>query len=108
MAAKTLNLKDRPHDEAMAELFRDDPEFAAHFLDEILREGNQADLLVALRQLAQAFGGLGAVAKQAEVNSTQIYRTLSEGGNPSLNTMVAILKSMNLRLSVQPLKFQAR
>ena len=51
---------------------------------------------------------MGAVAKQAEVNSTQIYRTLSEGGNPSLNTMVAILKSMNLRLSVQPLKLQTR
>ena len=104
MATKNSDVKDRLHDEAMAELFRDDPEFAAHYLDEILREGDQADLLVALRQLAQAFGGLGAVAKQAEVNPTLIYRTLSEGGNPSLNTMVAILKSMNLRLSLQPLR----
>ena len=104
MAAKGRKVKDRSHDEAMAELFRDDPEFAAHFLDEILREGEQADLLVALRQLARAFGGLGAVASRAEVNPTQIYRTLSGGGNPSLDTMVAILRSMNLRLSVRPLE----
>lgn len=103
MAAKGRKVKDRSHDEAMAELFRDDPAFAAHYLDEILRDGGQTDLLVALRQLAQAFGGMGALAKQAEVNPTQIYRTLSEGGNPSLGTFVAILKSMNLRLSVQPL-----
>ena len=47
---------------------------------------------------------MGSVAKRAEVNSTQIYRTLSDGGNPSLNTMVAILKSMNLRLSVRPFR----
>ena len=104
MATRKSNLKDRSHDEAMAEQFRDDPEFAAHYLDEILSEGDPADLLVALRQLAQAFGGLSSVAKRAEVNSTQIYRTLSDGGNPSLNTMVAILKSMNLRLSVRPLR----
>ena len=97
-------MKDRSHDDAMAELFRDDPEFAAHYLDEILRDGEQADLLVALRQMAKAFGGAGSVAASAGVNPTQIYRTLSAEGNPALSTLFAILKSMNLRLSVQPLQ----
>ena len=97
-------MKDRLHDEAMAELFRDDPEFAAHYLDEILREGEQADLLVALRQMSKAFGGAGSVSEKAEINQTQIYRTLSADGNPALSTLVAILKTMNLRLSVQPLR----
>ena len=96
-------MKDRSNDEAMADLFRDDPEFAAHFLDEILREGEQADLLIALRQMAKAFGGAGRIAAKAKVNQTQIYRTLSAGGNPALSSLCAILKAMNLRLSVQPL-----
>lgn len=97
-------MKDRLHDEAMAELFRDDPEFAAHFLDEVLREGNQGDMLIALRQMAKAFGGAGNIAAKANVNQTQIYRTLSAGGNPALSSLCAILKAMNLRLSVQPLQ----
>ena len=102
--AKERTMKDRSHDEAMAELFRDDPEFAAHYLDEILRDGEQADLLMALRQMAKAFGGAGNVAAKAGINQTQIYRTLSADGNPALSTLFAILKAMNLRLSVQPLR----
>ena len=97
-------MKDRSHDEAMADLFRDDPEFAAHYLDEILRDGEQADLLMALRQMAKAFGGAGSVAAKAGINQTQIYRTLSADGNPALSTLFAILKAMNLRLSVLPLR----
>lgn len=97
-------MKDRSHDDAMVELFKDDPQFAAHYLDEILRDGEQADLLVALRQMAAAFGGVGTVAEQAAINPTQIYRTLSADGNPALSSLLAILKAMNLRLSVQPLR----
>ena len=97
-------MKDRSHDEAMADMFRDDPEFAAHYLDEILRDGEQADLLVALRQMAKAFGGAGSVAATACINQTQIYRTLSADGNPALSTLMAILRAMKLRLSVQPLQ----
>ena len=31
-------MKDRSHDEAMAELFRDDVQFAAEYLNELLRD----------------------------------------------------------------------
>ena len=68
-----------------------------------LKDGDQADLLVMLRQLAQAFGGIHAVAEQARLNPTQLYRTLSPKGNPSLSSLAAILKAMGLRLAVQPL-----
>jgi len=49
-------MKDRSHHEAMAELFRDDPQFAAEYLNDLLQDGEPADLLVALRQIAQASG----------------------------------------------------
>jgi len=45
-------LKDRSHDDAMAELFRDDPALAAATLNAILADGDQGELLVALRQIA--------------------------------------------------------
>lgn len=96
-------MRSRPHDEAMAELFRSDPALALEVINGILADGDQAELMTVLRQLAQAVGGVRAVAEQAHLNPTQLYRTLSPKGNPALSSLTAILKAMGLRLAVQPL-----
>jgi probable addiction module antidote protein len=110
-AGKTGNgeqmMKSRSHDEAMAELYRNDPAFALEVVNDILEDGTQAELLIALRQMTQAFGGVQAVAEQAHLNPTQLYRTLSPNGNPALNSLLAILKVMGLRLAIQPLSLAA-
>jgi probable addiction module antidote protein len=85
----------------MAELYRRDPNYALQMLNVILEDGDQAELLVALRQMAKAFGGVGAVAEKAHLNVTQLYRTLSPDGNPALSSLSAILKAMGLRLAVR-------
>ena len=97
-------MKSRPHDEAMAELYRKDPEFARQVINSILQDDNaqQGELLIVLRHMAKAFGGVQAVAEQAHLNPTQLYRTLSADGNPALSSFSAILKVMGLRLAVQP------
>lgn len=95
-------MKDRPHDEAMAEMYRDDPEYALLLLNRILADGDQGELLIALRQMAKAFGGMQTVAAKAQLNPTQLYRTLSPEGNPSLSGFSAILKAMGLRLAIEP------
>ena len=96
-------MKSRPHDDAMADLYRDDPALALEVINAILEDGDQGDLLTVLRQVAQASGGVQAVAEQAHLNPTQLYRTLSPKGNPALSSLTAILKAMGLRLAVQPL-----
>ncbi len=101
-------MKNKPHDEAMAELYRSDPVFALEVVNNILEDGDQAELLIVLRQMAQAFGGVQVVAEQAHLNPTQLYRTLSPKGNPALSSLSAILKAMGLRLAVQPLAGSAR
>ncbi|KGP02728.1 addiction module antidote protein [Alcaligenes faecalis] len=96
-------MRSRSHDEAMADLYRSDPALALETINQILEDGDRAELLIVLRQLAQAFGGVQAVAEQAQLNPTQLYRTLSPKGNPALSSLTAILKAMGLRLAVQPL-----
>ncbi|MFB1488024.1 MULTISPECIES: addiction module antidote protein [unclassified Thiocapsa] len=96
-------MKDRTHDEAMAELFREDAAFATQYLNDILANGDQADMLIALRQMSKAFGGVARIAKQAHLHPNQLYRTLSPEGNPELRSLTAILKALGLRLAVQPL-----
>jgi probable addiction module antidote protein len=93
----------RSHEEATIESFRDDPEFAAEYLNQVLEDGDQDELLVALRRMAGAFGGVSGVAEAADLNVTTLYRTLSQRGNPELKSLSAILKAMGLRIAVQPL-----
>lgn len=90
----------RSHDEATAEMFRRDPAFAAEYLNHILEEGDQTDLMLALRHIADAFGGISQLAKEAELNPTALYRTLSPKGNPELKTLTALLKAAGMRLAV--------
>ena len=96
-------MKDKAHDDAMAELYREDPAYAAQLLSSILEDGDQGELLTVLRQMTKAFGGMQAVAEQAHLNPTQLYRTLSREGNPALSSFSAILKAMGMRLTVQSL-----
>ena len=95
--------KDRSNDDAMVERFQQDPAYAVELLNDILRDGEVGDLLIMLRILAKAFGGVAQVAEAAGLNETTIYRLLSENGNPYFRSMKAILAAMGLRLSVVPI-----
>ncbi len=92
----------RSHEDATVESFRRDRKFAAAYLDQVLADGDQEELMLALRRLSEAFGGVTGLAQQAGLNSTTLYRTLSSNGNPELRTLRALLAAMGLRLSVSP------
>ncbi len=92
----------RAHSVATAEGFRKDPQFAAEYLNAVLTDGDQEELMVALRYMAEAFGGVPQLAARAQLNATTLYRTLSPKGNPELKSMKALLGAMGMRLAVQP------
>lgn len=92
------------HDAEIAEL-RADRELAVEYLRAAMEaldtpEGRAGSLL-ALRTVAEAYGGLGAVAAEAGISRESLYRALSPKGNPTLNTLVAVLKVVGMRLSVE-------
>jgi probable addiction module antidote protein len=58
--------------------------------------------LLALRTVAEAYGGLAAIAAEAELSRESLYRALSPKGNPTLKTLLAVLKAVGMRLSVEP------
>jgi probable addiction module antidote protein len=91
----------RSHESATIASFRRDPGYAAAYLNTVLADGDQEELLVALRYMAQAFGGVPTVADKARLNATTLYRTLSPRGNPELKSLTALLNAMGMRLAVQ-------
>ncbi len=93
------------HDAEIAEL-QADRELAIEYLKAAMESldnpEDRAAGLLALRTVAEAYGGLGAVAAEAGISRESLYRTLSPKGNPTLKTLLAVLKTLGLRLSVEP------
>lgn len=92
------------HEDATIAMFRDDPALAAEYLNQVLADGQREELLLAMRYLSNAFGGISGVARATKLNARTLYRTLSEHGNPELETFTSLLKVMGLRLAVAPIK----
>jgi probable addiction module antidote protein len=95
------------HEEATIESFRRDPKFAIEYLNSVLEDGDQEELMLAFRRVAEAFGGVSQLAADAKLNATTLYRTLSPEGNPELRSLTALLKAMGMRLAIQPIERKA-
>jgi probable addiction module antidote protein len=108
MTRKASTPASRSHEQATVKSLGKDPAYAAAYLDAVLIDGDQEELMLALRRLSEAFGGIQKLASSAKLNATTLYRTLSPAGNPELRSMNALLKVMGMRLSVQPLKKPSR
>lgn len=102
-SARVRRPASRSHEAATVESFRHDPRFAAEYLDAVLADGDQEEVLTALRYMAKAFGGVRGLANGTRLNATTLYRTLSARGNPELKSLRSLLAVMGLRLSVRPL-----
>jgi len=90
------------HEDAIVRELRKNPEFAAEYLRAALEEEEEPRvLLIALRRIAEARGGLAKVAKTAGIERESLYRALSTRGNPRLSTLVAVTKAVGLKLTVE-------
>ena len=93
------------HVREVAEL-RADHELAVEYLKAAMESlddpEDRAAGLLALRTVAEAYGGLGAIAAEAGISRESLYRTLSAKGNPTLKTLLAVLKAVGMKLSVEP------
>lgn len=77
-----------------------DPEYAAEYLAQVLAENDNASFLIALKDVVEAGGGMGALASRVGLKRPSLYKILSEKGNPTLETLQEILKPLGLRVSV--------
>lgn len=76
-----------------------DPEEAAAYLNAALEEDDNEAFLLALRNVVEAHG-MSKVSRKAKLNRENMYRMLSEKGNPELSSLWSLLKSLGLKLSI--------
>ena len=90
----------RSYQDSLVKRLRD-PREASAYLDAALEEGDRAAFLLAIRNVIEALGGMTKIARHTGLNRENLYRVLSEQGNPELNSLEKLLKALGLRLAVE-------
>ncbi len=77
-----------------------DTNAAAAYLTACLDDENPQVFLLAVRDVADVYGGLREVSRRTGLNRESLYRMLSRSGNPELRSLRSVLASLDLRLTV--------
>lgn len=71
-----------------------------YFLEAAMEGNDPAHIARALGVVARS-KGMSEIARKAGVGRQALYNALSENGNPTLETLVAVLGALGLELTVQ-------
>jgi probable addiction module antidote protein len=80
----------------------EDPLEAQEYLNAALKDKDLEVFLLALRDVAQArSSSMKQLAEVTKLNRENLYRMLSDKGNPELKSLSAILDALGFRLTVE-------
>ena len=81
-----------------AEVLNSPAEIAA-YLDAYLEDGTPEELLRTLNTIARS-RGMSALARETGISREALYKAFSDNGNPTLDTLLRVMKALGVRLSV--------
>lgn len=77
------------------------PEAIAEFMTDALETGDAAYIAKAMGVVARA-KGMTELAKETGLSREQLYRSFSEQGNPTLKTMLAVMRALGVDMAARP------
>ena len=70
-------------------------------LEEYEEDHDTEVFMLALRNVAQASGGISKLSEKTKLNREHLYRMLSKRGNPRFITLDTVLRGLGFRLSIE-------
>ncbi len=97
--AKTKKLsKTKDYQEFLLKQLQDS-DLAAEYLSSAIQDGNIEEFLIALKNVAEAHGGIGLIAKMTKLNRQSMYKMFSEDGNPTISSLLLVLKAIGINVT---------
>jgi len=78
-----------------------DPESIAIFVADAFETGDAAYIAKAMGVVARA-KGMTELARESGLAREQLYRSFSDKGNPTLKTMLAVMRAVGIDMTVRP------
>ncbi len=81
--------------------YLENKEMIAEYLNTVLEEGNNADVINAIGHIAKAIG-MTKIAEETGMSRPSLYKALSDGAKPQFETIMKILKAIGGQIQVNP------
>ena len=81
--------------------YLDSNEMIAEYLNAVLEEGNEAEIISAIGNIAKAIG-MTKIAEETGLSRPSLYKALSEGAKPQFGTIMKVLKAVGGQIQVNP------
>ncbi len=82
--------------------YLDSNEMIAEYLNAVLEEGNNADVITAIGHVAKAIG-MTKIAEETGLSRPSLYKALSEGSKPQFETIMKVLKAIGGQVKISPI-----
>jgi probable addiction module antidote protein len=82
--------------------YLDSNEMIAQYLNTVLEDGDNSDLIQAIGHIAKAIG-MTKIAEETGMSRPSLYKALSEGSKPQFTTIMKVLKAIGGQIQVNPL-----
>ena len=89
----------RPFDAAK---YLDDEESQRYLLNDAIESGDAAYIAHTLGTIARAKGGLTHLEHLTGIKRQTLNKSLGKNGNPTLETLLPVLKGLGLQLKIEP------
>ena len=81
--------------------YLDNNEMIAEYLNTVLEEGDNSDVITALGHIAKAIG-MTKIAAETGLSRPSLYKALSDGAKPQFSTIMKVLKAVGGEIRVNP------
>ena len=82
--------------------YLDSNEMIAEYLNVVLEEGNDSEVIVAIGNIAKAIG-MTKIAEETGMSRPSLYKALSEGAKPQFSTIMKVLKAVGGQIKINPI-----
>ncbi|WP_415376716.1 addiction module antidote protein [Patiriisocius sp. Uisw_017] len=82
--------------------YLDSKEMIAKYLNTVLEEGNNTDIINAIGHIAKAIG-MTKIAEETGLSRPSLYKALSDGSKPQFATIMKVLKAIGGQIQVHPM-----
>ncbi|MCW2121177.1 addiction module antidote protein [Flavobacterium sp. 7A] len=82
--------------------YLDSNEMIAAYLNEVLENGDETDLVTAIGNVAKTIG-MTKIAQKSGLSRPSLYKALSEGAKPQFSTIIKVLKAIGGQVTVNPI-----
>ena len=82
--------------------YLDSNEMIAEYLNEVLEEGDDAEIVIGIGHIAKAIG-MTKIAEETGMSRPSLYKALSEGAKPQFSTIMKVLKAVGGQIQIHPI-----